>query len=70
MRKNTKSFCIIFSKEFLPLSNLNNEEFLHTMKVKKIKFTYVPEKQKYSKIKFFNKINTVSENSRHGRTEY
>ena len=29
------------------------------------------EKQKSSKIKFFNKINTVSENSGHGgRTEY
>ena len=38
---------------------------------KKIKFTLVAEKQRSSKIKFFNKINTVSENSDHvGRTMY
>ena len=43
--KNTKWFCIICSKEFLPFSNLNNEEFIYTMKGKKIKFTHVAEKQ-------------------------
>ena len=64
--KNTKWFCIICSKEFLPFSNLSNEEFIHTVKGKKIKFTHVAEKQRSSKIKFFNKINTVSENSGHG----
>ena len=64
---NTKWFCIICTKEFLSFSNLNNEEFTHTVKDKKIKFTQVAEKQKSSKIKFFNKINTISENSGHGR---
>ena len=44
-------------KEFLPFSNLSNEEFIHNAKGKKINFTYVPEKQKSSKIKFFHKIN-------------
>ena len=37
------------------------------MKGKKIKFTHVAEKQKSSKIKFFNKINTISENSGQGQ---
>ena len=42
------------------------------MKVKKVKFTHVTEKKKRSrKMKFFNKISTVSENSEHdSRTEY
>ena len=45
---------------------MSNEEFIHTVKDKKIKFTHVAEKQRSSKMKFFNKINTVSENSEHG----
>ena len=40
------------------------------MKVKKIKFTHVAEKRKSSKIKLFNKINTISVKSGHDRTEY
>ena len=41
------------------------------MKSKKIKFTHVAEKQRSSKIKVFNKINSVSENNEHGsQTEY
>ena len=64
---NTKWFCIICTKEFLPFSNLNNEEFIHTVKGTKIKLTHVAEKQKSRKTKFFNKINTISENSGHGR---
>ena len=41
------------------------------MKGKKIKFTNVAEKQRSSKIKFFNKINTVAENNDYGgQTEY
>ena len=32
----TKCFCIMCTKEFLPFSSLNNEEFKHTMKGKKI----------------------------------
>ena len=64
---NTKWFSIICTKEFLLFSNLNNEEFTHTVKRKKIKFTHVAEKHKSSKIKFFNKFNTISESSGHGR---
>ena len=40
------------------------------MKGEKIKFTHVAEKQKSSKIKLFNKINTISVKSGHDRTEY
>ena len=41
------------------------------VKGKKIKLTCAAEKQRSTKIKFFNKINTVSENSEHsGWTEY
>ena len=50
---------------------MSNEEFIYTVKSKKIKFTHVAEKQRSSKIKIFNKINSVSENSEHGSwTEY
>ena len=70
-QKNTKWFSIICTKEFLPFSNLSNEEFIYTVKGKKIKFRNGAETQRSSKINFFNKINTVSENSEHGsRTEY
>ena len=58
------------TKEFLLFSNLNSKEFIHTVKGKIIKFTHVTEKKKSSQIKFFNKINTVPENSGHGGTEY
>ena len=61
---------IICIQEFLSFSNLNSEEFIHTVKAKEIKFTHVAEKQKSNKIKFFQKINTVSENIRHGWTVY
>ena len=44
---------------------LNNEEFINTVKGKNIKFTHVTEKQKSSKKKFFNKINTISVRSGH-----
>ena len=70
-QKNTKWFSIICTKEFLPFSNLSNKEFTYTVKGKKIKFRNGAETQRSSKINFFNKINTVSENSEHGsRTEY
>ena len=68
--KNTKWFCIICTKEFLPFSNLNNEEFIYTVKGKNIKFTHVAEKQKSRKIKFCNKFNTISVKSGHDGTEY
>ena len=65
--KNTKWFCVTCcTKQFLPFSNLTNEEFTHIVKGKRITFTHVTEKQISSKIKFFNKINIISENSEHG----
>ena len=53
-----------------PILQLNNEEFIYTVKGKNIKFTHVTEKQKSSKINFFNKINTISVKSGHDQTEY
>ena len=53
-----------------PFSNLNKGEFKHTVKDKKINFTPAPKKQKSRKIKFLNKINTVTENHEYGRTGY
>ena len=58
--KNARWFYIIYTKEFLLFSNLNNEELIQNVKGRKCKFTYVAEKQKPSKIKFFKKINTLS----------
>ena len=43
--KNTKWFCIICTEEFLLFFSLNNEEFIHTLKGKKVSFTHVDEKQ-------------------------
>ena len=43
--KNTKWFCIIFTKEFLSFSNLSSEEFIHTLNGREIKFTHAAEKQ-------------------------
>ena len=40
------------------------------MKGKNIKFTDAAEKQKASKIKFFNKINTISVKSGHHQADY
>ena len=40
------------------------------MKGKKITFTHIAVKQKSNKIKFFDKINTVSKKSGHGWTVY
>ena len=37
--KNTKWFCVVCIKGFLPFSNLINEELIHTIKGKNIKFT-------------------------------
>ena len=68
--KNTKWFCIICTKAFLPLSNLKNEEFINSVKGKKIKCTHAVEKQKSSKIKFFKNINSISVKSGDDRTEY
>ena len=53
-----------------PVLQLNNEESIHNVNGKKIKFTHVAKKQEPNKIKFINKINTASENSGHSRTEY
>ena len=53
-----------------PFSNLNKGEFMHTVKDKKIKFTPAAKKQKSRKIKFLNKINTVTKNHEYGRTEH
>ena len=43
--QKSKCFCIICTKEFLPFSNLNNEDFIHTLKGKNIKFTHVAKKK-------------------------
>ena len=54
LQKDQKSKCILWTKVFLPFSDLNNENFIHTLKVKNINFTHVAEK----KTEFFNQINS------------
>ena len=39
--KSSHWFCIICTKDLLPFSDLNNDEFIHTIKGKKVKFTQV-----------------------------
>ena len=56
--KNSHWFCIICTKEFLPFSNLNNDEFIHTVKGKKLKFTHVTKKKLPTEVEFFQQINS------------
>ena len=57
-KKNSHCFCIIFTKDFLPFSELNNDEFVHTIKDKKIKFTHVTKKTLAAEAGFFQQINS------------
>ena len=41
MRKIPNGSASFALRDFSPFSNLNNEEFIHTLKGKKIKFTHV-----------------------------
>ena len=57
-KKNSHWFCIIFTKDFLPFSELNNDEFVHTIIDKKIKFTHVTKKTLTAEAGFFQQINS------------
>ena len=54
-------FCIICAKEFLPFSNLSNEDFIHTLKGKNIKFIHVAKKKISNETEFFNEINSETD---------
>ena len=54
--KNSHWFCIIYAKDFLPIFDLNNDEFVHTIKGKKIKFTHVTKKKLTAETGFFQQI--------------
>ena len=56
--KSSHWFCIICTKDFLPFSDLNNDEFIHTVKGKKVKFTHVTKKKLTSEASFFQQINS------------
>ena len=57
-KKNSHWFCIICTKDFLPFSELNNDEFVHTIKDKKVKFTHVTKKKLTVEAGFFQQINS------------
>ena len=46
------------TKNFLPFSELNNDEFVHTIKDKKVKFTHVTKKKLTVEAGFFQQINS------------
>ena len=56
--KNSHWFSIICTKDFLPFSDLNNDEFIHTIKGKKIKFTHMTKKKLTADAGFFQQINS------------
>ena len=60
-------FC---TKDFLPFSNLNNEEFLYTVKSKKLKFTHVAPKHVSNKTAFLEDINSASRQDEKTLTKY
>ena len=56
--KSSHWFCIICTKDFLPFFDLNNDEFIHTVKGKKVKFTHVTKKKLTAEANFFEQINS------------
>ena len=56
--KSSEWFCIICTKDFLPFSDLNNDEFIYTMKGKKVRFTHVSKKKLTTEASFFQQINS------------
>ena len=56
--KSSHWFCIFCTKDFLPFSDLNNDEFIHTIKGKKDKFTHVTKKKLTAEASFFQQINS------------
>ena len=65
-----KWYCIICTKDVLPFSNLNNEEFLYTVKGKKLKFTHVAPKHVSNKTAFLEAINSASKQDEKTLTKY
>ena len=63
LQKDYKSkwYCIICTKDFLPFSNLNNEEFIYTVKSRKLKFIHVAPKHVSNKTVFVKNITSKSE---------
>ena len=47
---------MVFAKEFLPFSNLDDKNIIKTVKGKKFKFTNVVEKQISNKTQLLNQI--------------
>ena len=43
--KSSHWLCIICAKDFLPFSDLKNDEFIHTVKGEKVKFTHATKKK-------------------------
>ena len=56
--KGSHWFCIICTKGFLPFSDLNNDEFIHTIEGKKVKFTHMTKKKLTAEASFFQQINS------------
>ena len=56
--KSSHWFCKICTKNFLPFSDLNNDEFMYTVKVNKVKFTGVIKKKLTAEASFFQQFNS------------
>ena len=72
LQKDHKSkwYCVICTKVFLPFSNLNNEEFLYTVKGSKLEFTHVVSKHVSNKTALLEDINSVSKQDGKTLTKY
>ena len=53
-------FCKVCIKEFLPFSNLDDKNFILTVKGKQMKFTNVAEKRVSNKTKLLDQINLIT----------
>ena len=62
-KDNSKWFCMVCTKEFLPFSNLDDKNLILTVKRRKLKFTNVTEKWISSKTKLLDQINLITRTS-------
>ena len=66
----SKWFCMVCTKAFLPFSNLDDKNFILTVKEKQRKFTNVAEKRASNKTKLLDQINLITRCEDNNITKY
>ena len=69
-KDKSKWFGMVSTKEFLPFSNLDDKNFILTVKGKQMKFTNVAKKQVSNKTKLLDQINLITRCEDNNITKY